>query len=254
MPVNLEGVSFELSPQGLPIGLALPNWKAPPYPNPQSILGRLCRLEAWDASRHARDLFAGLHAGNKDDVERRWTYLPEGPFRDVEHLSESINNRANTMFPLVVVTEASQIAQGTISFARVDTNYGVLELSWVGYSPFLAKTPAATEAIYLMLKYAFELGYRRVEWKTDALNEPSRRTAIRLGFRFEGLWRQAVIYKNRSRDTAWFSMTDRDWLGGVRGALEDWLKADNFDLAGIQRTKLTEVMAQVRKQLDSIAV
>ena len=131
-------------------------------------------------------------------------------------------------------------ALGVASYLRIAPEAGAIEVGHIAFARALQKTAAATEAMYLMIRYAFELGYRRVEWKCDSLNGPSRVAAQRLGFSFEGLFRNATIYKGRSRDTAWYAMTDGDWVG-MRGAYERWLAAGNFDEGGRQRERLSEL-------------
>ncbi|KXS18264.1 acyl-CoA N-acyltransferase [Gonapodya prolifera JEL478] len=254
MPITSEGVPYTISEHGLPVGLAMPpGWSPRPTPTPEAINGHICRLEAWDPSKHSQQLFESLHTGSVADQERRWTYLPEGPFTNAERLSQSISARAKSMHVMVVIPKFTETAQGTASFARVDQNSGTVEVSWVTLSPSLAGTAAATETFYLMLEHAFGLGYRRVEWKTDSLNAPSRRAALRLGFRFDGLWRKAVVYRGRSRDTAWYGMSDDEWQGGVRDAIAAWLDDANFDVNGQQKTRLADVMSHVRTKLDGLA-
>ena len=140
--------------------------------------------------------------------------------------------------PHNALTVISGRAVGVASYLRIDEKAGVIEVGHINYSPALQRTAASTEAMYLMMRRAFdELGYRRYEWKCDALNAPSRSAAERLGFRFEGIFRQATIYKNRNRDTAWYSIVDGEWPG-LKVAFEQWLSADNFDAAGRQRKSL----------------
>jgi RimJ/RimL family protein N-acetyltransferase len=139
-----------------------------------------------------------------------------------------------------VVDQATGNAVGTLSLMRIDPAHGAIEVGNVTFSPLMKRTPVSTEAQYLLMKFVFDaLGYRRYEWKCDALNAPSRQAALRLGFSFEGIFRQAVIYKGRSRDTAWFSIIDSEWPAR-RAAFERWLAADNFDASGQQRSKLAQ--------------
>jgi RimJ/RimL family protein N-acetyltransferase len=145
-----------------------------------------------------------------------------------------------------IVDNQTGKAVGVATFMRIDRANGVIEVGNINYSPLLQRTPAATEAMFLMMRRVFdELGYRRYEWKCDSLNAPSRAAALRLGFQFEGIFRQAVVYKGRNRDTAWFSIIDREWPA-LRGAYEQWLEAANFDTEGRQRRKLTEYVEEAR--------
>jgi RimJ/RimL family protein N-acetyltransferase len=197
------------------------------------MLGRYCRVEPLDVARHA----AELHAANQADAAgRNWTYLSVGPFDAFEPYRDWLAAVAPGDDPLfhAIVDLATGRALGVAAYMRVDPPNGVIEVGHINYAPALQRTPAATEAMYLMMRRAFdELGYRRYEWKCDALNAPSRAAAARLGFTYEGTFRQAVVYKSRNRDTAWFSITDRDWPP-LRNALERWLSPTNFDHHGHQ--------------------
>jgi len=229
---------------GQPIGPALPDWTPPPFPAREPLEGRYVRLEPID-ERFARD----LHDANGHDTDGGgWTYLPYGPFA-----SEDAYRRwmADTCFgadPLfhVIVDRASGRAVGLAAFMRIEPRSGVIEVGHVHFSPLLQRARGATEAMYLMMKRAFDLGYRRYEWKCDALNAPSRAAAQRLGFSYEGLFRQAVVYKNRSRDTAWYAVIDREWPALAR-AFERWLDPANFDEAGRQRTRLSDLTRSLLK-------
>jgi len=224
-----------------PIGEPLPAWSArprPPHNNP--IEGRYCRLEPLDPQRHAADLYA---AYSKAADGRDWTYLSVGPFADAASYLDYAERAAASTDPLhyAVIELKTGTAVGTLALMRIDPANGVIEVGNVTFSPLLKRTPVSTEAQYLLMQHAFEqLGYRRYEWKCDSLNGPSRQAAARLGFQFEGIFRQAVIYKGRSRDTAWFSILDREWPA-LRAAFERWLAPDNFDAQGQQRTSLTEM-------------
>ncbi len=229
----------------LPIGNALPSWTARPPPPRTAIEGRFCRLEPLDPARHAQDLFA---ANQLDAKGRNWTYLFQEPFRDLESYRAWLGQVAESNDPLfhTIVDRKTEKAAGVATFMRIDRPNGVIEVGNINYSPLLQRTPAATEAMFLMMVRAFdELGYRRYEWKCDSLNAPSRAAALRLGFQFEGIFRQAVIYKGRNRDTAWFSMIDGEWPA-LKRAYEQWLAPGNFDAEGRQRRKLTDLIAQAR--------
>ena len=175
------------------------------------MVGRFCRVEPLDAGRHAADLFA---ANSLDRDGRNWTYLFQEPFADLASYRQWLEQVARGDDPLfhTIVDLESGKAVGVATFMRIDRANGVIEVGNINYSPLLQRTPAATEAMFLMMARVFdELGYRRYEWKCDALNAPSRAAALRLGFQYEGLFRQAVIYKGRNRDTTWFSIIDAEW-------------------------------------------
>ncbi len=218
-----------------PIGLPLPDWQPPTPPAREPMLGRFCRLEPVDPPTHAAELF---EAFSLDSNGLNWTYLPYGPFPNFEAFREWLISIAMPDDPLffAIVDDESGKALGVASFSRINP-LGSIEVAHIHFSPLLQGKPGATEAMYLMMKLAFELGYRRYEWKCDALNAPSRAAAQRLGFSFEGIFRQMVVYKGRNRDTAWFAMTDRDWPA-IREALESWLDPANFDRDGRQKTRL----------------
>jgi len=225
-----------------PIGAAMPDWTARARPSHQAIEGRHCRLEALDPQRHAAELYL---AYSQAPDQRDWTYLSTGPFADAASYREYAERAALSADPLhyVVIERKSGKAVGTLALMRIDPANGVIEVGFVTFSPLLKRTPVSSEAQYLLMKHVFDvLGYRRYEWKCDSLNAPSRQAAARLGFQFEGIFRQAVVYKGRSRDTAWFAIIDRDWPP-LRAAFEAWLAPQNFDAEGQQRLSLTQIRA-----------
>jgi RimJ/RimL family protein N-acetyltransferase len=228
-----------------PIGAPLPGWTPRPSPPRTPMRGRLCRLEPLDRAQHA----AALHdAHSADRVGRNWTYLPYGPFASAASYSRWVEQAAAQEDPqfFAIVESDSGRPVGVASYLRIEPAMGVIEVGHLAYSPALQRTPAATEAMYLMMRRVFdELGYRRYEWKCDSLNAPSLATAERLGFRFEGTFRQAVVIKGRNRDTSWLSILDGEWPA-VKQALEGWLAAANFDAAGAQRRRLGDLMAEAR--------
>ncbi len=227
---------------GQPIGNALPDWKPPPFPPHVPLAGRHCRLEPLNAARHARDVY---EAQREDTDGARWTYLFNGPyehFADYEAWCVDAQSSRNPQF-YAIVDAASGRAAGTCTYMRIEPRHGVIEIGNIYFSPRLSRTRAATEAMYLMMANAFTLGYRRYEWKCDSCNQPSRAAATRLGFTYEGLFRQAIVYKGRNRDTSWFSIIDGDWNGGLKDAYARWLADDNFDSQGEQKKRLSELTA-----------
>jgi len=198
--------------------------------------GRFCRLEPLDPALHT----VPLHSANSMDSEgRMWTYLPYGPFGSLDSYrawTEEMSRRADPLF-FAILDRATSRAVGLASYLRIDPAAGSIEVGHLNYSPLLQRTPAATEAMFLMMDRAFHLGYRRYEWKCDALNGPSRAAAQRLGFSFEGIFRQAVVVKGRNRDTAWFSVIDSEWPA-LKSAFQRWLDPVNFDQHGRQRERL----------------
>ena len=225
-----------------PVGFPLPGWTARPRPPRTPMVGRYCRVEPLDVGRHAAELY---EANRADADGRNWTYLAAGPFDSFEAYREWLTGASAGDDPFfhAIVDVASGRAVGVAAYMRIDPPNGVIEVGNINYAPALQRTPAATEAMYLMMRRAFdELGYRRYEWKCDSLNAPSRAAAERLGFTYEGLFRQAVVYKGRNRDTAWFSAIDREWPA-LRAAFERWLDPANFDAQGRQRRRLADLRA-----------
>jgi len=222
---------------GQPIGETLENWHPAPRPSRVSSEGRFCRIEPIDVDRHAADLFAAFLT---DKENRNWTYLPYGPFETEADFRTWMTDTCVGDDPLFhcVVDLATGKAVGVASYLRIEPAVGVIEVGHINFSPLVQRTRVATEAMYLMMRRVFnDLGYRRYEWKCDALNAPSRRAAERLGFQFEGVFRQATIYKTRNRDTAWYSIIDSEWPTLDR-AFAAWLDEENFASDGQQKTKL----------------
>ena len=211
------------------------------------MTGRYCRLERLDADQHGPSLF-DAHALDADG--HNWTYLPYGPFDVYDDYYEWLSGMAKQNDPLffTIMDTTSQRATGIASYLRITPTAGTIEVGHIHYSPLLQKTPAASEAMFLMMKRAFELGYRRYEWKCDALNAPSRRAALRLGFSYEGVFRQATVYKQRNRDTAWYATIDQEWPK-LKKAFESWLDPANFDEAGTQKTSLSSLTAPILKSI-----
>ncbi len=224
---------------GQPIGFAVPDWVPARVPPRTAMEGRWCRVEPLDVARHGAELFA---AYGEDQEGRNWTYMGDGPFASLPEFEAWMAASClgdDPLFHTVVEYESGR-ALGLASYLRMAPEAGVIEVGNINYAPPLQRTAAATEAMYLMMARVFEeLGYRRYEWKCDALNEASRRAATRLGFVFEGVFRQATLYKGRNRDTAWYAITDRDWPA-LKRAYESWLEPANFDAQGAQKTRLAE--------------
>lgn len=222
---------------GQPVGESLPDWTPRPYPNAESLAGRYCQLVAIDPAVHGDQFFETFGAAADD---RDWTYLPIGPFNSLEAWRAQVQRMSESRDPLhfAVIDKAINKAVGSIALMRIDPNNGTVEMGYVIYSPQLKRSRVATEAQYLLMQYVFDqLGYRRYEWKCDALNAPSRAAAKRLGFQFEGIFRQAIVYHGRNRDTAWHSIIDSEWPP-LQKAFAAWLDPANFDEQGQQKVAL----------------
>lgn len=233
---------------GQPIGRALPGWVPPLRPSRQVIPGSYCLLEPLEAQRHAATLWQAWISQPSDPS---WTYLPYGPFLSESHLADWVRPQAageDPMFQAIIDPDSGR-ALGWIAWMRISPEVGTIEIGHLAFSPALRRTRAATEAIFLMLRECFRLGYRRVEWKCDALNAPSRAAAERLGFQYEGVFRQALVYKGRNRDTAWYSLLDREWSRLEAGFLA-WLEPANFSPDGSQRQSLRSLNQASTERLD----
>jgi len=203
-----------------------------------ALEGELVRLEPVDVARHAGQLFAA-----QSSAPELWEYLPYGPFESESAFRVWLTERAASSDPLfyAIIERLSGRALGMASFLRVEPGHGVIEVGHIWYSPALQRTRLATDAMYVMARHVFDdLGYRRYEWKCNALNEPSRRAAVRLGFTFEGVFRQHMVIKGENRDTAWYSMLDGEWPA-AKAAFEAWLRPENFDAEGRQLRSLAEL-------------
>lgn len=226
---------------GQKIGFPVPGWTARPRPPHAPIAGRFTNIEMLSAAAHAAD----LHEANLQDREgRNWTYLPYGPFGTLAEYKAWMEKTCTGEDPLfhAIIDRATGKAVGVATYLRIDPAVGVIEVGHINYSPLMQRKPTATEAMFLMMRRVFdELGYRRYEWKCDSLNAPSCGAAVRLGFKFEGIFRQATIYRGRNRDTTWYSITDQEWPA-IKAAYEAWLDPANFDAAGQQKKKLSELM------------
>jgi RimJ/RimL family protein N-acetyltransferase len=197
-------------------------------------------VEPLDPDRHAEPLFRAMESS----PAKIWTYTPYGPFADTANVAATIRSmlQASDWQPYAVVVDRQPL--GFATYLRIKPGDGAIEVGGIAFSPPLQRTTAATESLYLLINNAFDLGYRRCEWKCDDLNSASRLAAERLGFRFEGTFVQATHYKGRNRDTAWYAITDREWPR-LEAALQAWLSPDNFDPAGQQRNALREYQARI---------
>ena len=219
-----------------PIG---PLVDATPARRPQhnTLNGSYVDIVPLDAARHSDALWAKSSGPENDDL---WLYLFAGPFLNQESFHTHLQAKATENDPLlfVIIDKPSGLAAGHAALMRIEPAHRVIEVGNILYTPSLQRTPGATEAMYLLARHVFEdLGYRRYEWKCNALNEPSRRAALRLGFQFEGIFHQHMIIKGRSRDTAWYAMLDSEWPA-CKLAFEQWLDPANFDDKGEQRQPL----------------
>ncbi|RUL72252.1 GNAT family N-acetyltransferase [Dyella choica] len=231
-----------MNPFQQPIGPPLPHWTARPEPPHTPLSGQFCRVEPVDIDRHAEGLYRAYSAAPDG---RDWTYMNAGPFPDAASFRSHLTKAAASRDPLhyTIIDLAAHEPVGMLALMRIDRGNGVIEIGHVAYSPLMRRTSAATEAMFLLLRHVFDdLGYRRCEWKCDHLNAPSRSAALRYGFQYEGIFRQAVVYKGRSRDTAWYAMIDRDWPA-IRTGFERWLAPENFDAGGVQRLTLANWIA-----------
>lgn len=233
------------TPLGDPIGVTVENWTPPPRPDDLHLQGRTCRLERLQTS-HAPALFA---AHQKDPEGRNWTYLPDGPFETEADYTAWVAKAAISEDPqhYTIITDAGPV--GTASFLRINPGAGSIEVGYITFSPLLQRTIASTEAMFLMMQWAYEAGYRRYEWKCNDLNIPSRRAAQRLGFSYEGTFRQAQIVKGGNRDTAWYASIDAEWPA-LKAAFQTWLAPDNFDDQSKQRQSLSDLTRRILVATD----
>jgi RimJ/RimL family protein N-acetyltransferase len=221
-------------------------WRPARRPERTVLEGRHVRLRPVDPTADAEPLYAESHPPAADPG--MWTYLFAGPYRDAAALRDALAVDAHSDDPLVftLVTLPDERPAGVASYVRIKPEHGVIEIGGIWFGASLRQSTAAAEAIYLLAAHAFdELGYRRLEWKCDALNEASRRAAERFGFRFEGVFLHHMVIKGRSRDTAWYAITDDEWPA-VRDGFNAWLSPENFDQAGRQRRRLGELIAAAR--------
>lgn len=222
----------------------LSQWTPRQRPEREPMEGRYVRLEPLDAARHGDGLF---EASSTPDKDSRFRWLYDHAPKDRADFQPWLDKAAASDDPLyfAVIDKASGRVAGRQSYMRIDTANGAIEIGNILWNGLVARKPAATEALYLFARHAFDdLGYRRFEWKCNAENEPSRSAALRFGFSFEGVFRQHLIVKGRNRDTAWFAMIDKEWPT-IGRALEEWLDPENFDSEGQQKRRLGEIRAAV---------
>lgn len=234
-------LAHEIDELGNPVGMPVNDDRTPAIPDRSRVLlGDYARLEPL-ARRHATELWTAF----SDDADgRMWTYMHAGPFGDEAAFTLWLTQLCalDSLFLYAIIDRDTDVAIGFASYLRVDPGSRSIEVGWVTFSPRLQRSRVGTDAMFVMMREAFALGYRRYEWKCNALNAPSIAAAHRYGFSFEGLFRQALTVKGRNRDTAWFAVIDRDWPS-LESAFERWLAADNFDASGRQRRRLSELTA-----------
>jgi RimJ/RimL family protein N-acetyltransferase len=225
----------------------VPNWTPPPIPDAVTVLnGQFCRLEPLVAEKHAALLFRSFIG-----YDHVWDYLPYGPFSSSSQYHRWVRETesdAATQF-YAIWNGDSGAFEGVASFLRITPQAGSIEVGHINFSPALQRTRAGTDAIFRMMAWAFEAGYRRFEWKCDALNLGSRRAAQRFGLSYEGIFRQATVVKGRNRDTAWFAAIDAEWPA-LKEAFGAWLHPSNFNAAGIQNESLADLTQLVRMSHD----
>ena len=213
------------------------NGPAARLPERVILRGRMVDVVPLHAEHHAPALFEAAHG---PQGHRLWTYMADGPYPDLHSFRDNLaaKQRSSDPFFYAILDKATGDAVAYAAFLRIEPTHRVIEVGNILYTPRLQRHPGGTEAMYLMAQYAFHLGFRRYEWKCNALNAPSRAAALRYGFHFEGIFRQHMIVKGRNRDTAWFALLDHQWPAR-KAALEAWLAPSNFDENGIQKTRLS---------------
>ena len=210
------------------------NFKKAKYPNKKFLIGTYTILEPINVTKHADDLFYNF---SKDIKGKDWTYMHEGPFKEKKSFIKYLKDKNNIFF-YAIYSKRLKTYCGLASYLRIKPEIGSIEVGYITYAPNLQKTIEATEAMFLMMSNVFDnLGYRRYEWKCDDLNKRSKKAALRLGFKFEGLFRQSTIYKKRNRDTSWYSIIDKEWTK-IRLIYKKYLKKENFDQNFREKNKL----------------
>ncbi len=229
-----------------PVGFAVPDWTAPPRPTGEVLDGQYVRLEPLNAEAHAALLYRAYQG-----YDWLWDYFWCGPFHSAAQFHRWVREMEEDsgMEFYAIFSKAERTFTGVAAYLRINPSAGSIEVGSINFAPVMQGTSAATEAMFLMMQWAFDNGYRRYEWKCDALNGTSRRAAQRLGLSYEGIFRQALVYKGRNRDTAWFAAIDREWPA-LKAAFEAWLSPNNFDEAGQQRERLSDLTQLVRAGSD----
>jgi RimJ/RimL family protein N-acetyltransferase len=222
---------------GKDLGEVVAGWSAPQRPDAVVLQGRWVRMERLDADAHAADLHRAF-SGH----EALWDYMPYGPFSSAAQYHRWIKETANSADPVFYAFRDMETGRcgGVASYLRITPESGSIEVGHICLAPELQGSRAATEGLFLMMQWAFGAGYRRYEWKCNALNIASRRAAQRFGFSYEGIFRQATIVKGRNRDTAWFAVIDKDW-SALQAAYAAWLSPTNFSDEGRQKEKLSDL-------------
>ena len=230
------------------LGWPVDNWVEPIRPTGAPLCGVHVELHLLTRKDHAAELFAAF-----DKADGLWAYLPYGPFASTADYGDWIdqNTQSSDPFFYAIVDKLSQKAMGVASYLRINPSVGSIEVGHICLSPALQKTKAATEAMFLMMQWAFDAGYRRYEWKCDALNLPSRQAAARLGLSYEGVFRQMSIVKGRNRDTAWFAVVDGEWPQ-LRDVFNAWLAPKNFMKTGQQLASLSDMTAPLLSLKDPL--
>lgn len=239
---------YEINEFGQPVGFLVNNFQRAKFPEKKRITGKFSILEPLSSEKHTEDLF---EANSIDKNGECWTYLNYGPFQTISEYKKWIMGIENLLDPTfyAIIDENTSKAVGVIAFLRIDLENSSIEVGHLNFSNLLKKTKAATESFYLLMNYAFELGFRRYEWKCNSLNFPSKIAAERFGFSYEGTFRQHTINKNRNRDTSWFSMIDSEWKT-IKSAFEIYLSDSNFDQNGTQKISLSSLTEPLLKQKD----
>jgi RimJ/RimL family protein N-acetyltransferase len=230
---------------GQPVGVLVPRWVAPKFPAYEAMEGRLCSIEPLVPDRDSITLY---EANSLDKEGKMWTYLPYGPFASFELYRSWLRVSVLTSDPqfYAIIDKSTQKAIGVAAYLRIDPKNGSIEVGHLNFSPLMQKTAIATEAMFLMMQRAFNLGYRRYEWKCNALNKPSRLAAQRLGLSYEGVFRNATVSKGRNRDTAWYAAIDEEWPA-LQAAFKQWLEPQNFDAQGQQKVSLSSLTKDIVK-------
>ena len=234
--------------RGMDKDFPVKNFTPPPHPQGITLAGNLVRLEPLDVAAHSADLYAakGLDKGGQN-----WRYLPYGPFATLAEYQTWLDAEATKTDPsfFAIISLSDNKAVGIASYLRINQNDGSIEVGHIHYSPLLQRTRAGTEAMYLMMKWAFENGYRRYEWKCNALNKRSRNAAQRLGFSYEGVFRQMSISKGKNRNTAWFAAIDQEW-NALKKSFETYLADANLDQNAKPKLSLSTLTKPILYKLD----